>query len=162
MPFSLETQIISVLFALIAWLVIYKLVTAKDKINKVLNTSIIVILLYLFICKFAYYVYGFASKLMFQQHANGQVQLDESPLKIPSNALPGYCNQFTDDKGKPLATITGWSNDRIYCGTFWGLYNEAVVIIPFKFLPDNKIEYWADPDLKIIAPIKDKELFYNK
>lgn len=153
---------ITILLAVISWNLIFIVLSTKNQRIIALATTLIVAA---FIPNYYHnskFICGLISSLIFQQHANGEVQLKYSSLIIPPNAPKNYCNQFTDEVGNPITEITYQTDGKAYCGHFWGLENETVVLLPYKKLPNNKVEYWAAPDLKIIAPImaKDKELLF--
>ena len=73
---------------------------SKDERTKALATTLIVAAFISNSYHNIKFICGLIISLTFQQHANGQIQLDVSPLMETSYALPGYCNQFIDGKGK--------------------------------------------------------------
>lgn len=159
MSFSTVTALLTLISAIVVWWMLYILFTSTKKSEIAIVTFVIAILLFPYYSKAGYFLYGSISKWLYQRNANGEIQLDDSSLKRPANAPSDYCNQFTDDRGDPLTMNWNISKDKMYCGYFWGLVNnnEQVVFVPYKLLPNNKVEYWADPDLKIVGSITEQD-----
>lgn len=141
---------LATVFAMVLlWAVIFGLFTAKS------NMTIASIALLIVMCA-APYIYRSTyngtvelSKMSFEKHANGEVQLAWSPLKIPDGTT-NYCKQFTDQDGKPLNSAT-FIHNASYCGLLFYFYKEEVPMIPYKLLPNGKAEYWVGLESRIIG-----------
>src|SRR3982751_6179616 len=107
------------LFCLFGWLLLYKLFKTRSKITIALIISIITLILLPATYQYSQYAYNETDKLLFQRHADGFVQLAHSPMRIPLGAPKNYCAQFTDQKGKPISTISADLDNNLYCGYFW-------------------------------------------
>lgn len=160
--FLTPTNSLIILFGLaVTWCVLFSLFNEKSSRRLGLKLVILVLALSPFIALFSYNSYAMLSRQWFFMSADGEIQLSYSPLKVPRSANKDYCYQFKDSKGNLLH---GFSIDEgnAYCGSFWGMYNENPVFVPYKLLSKNKALYWASPELQITGPLPEYLMPKNK
>lgn len=149
------SSVLTLIIAILLWFLIYTLFRAELKKNICLISSIILIVLLPFIFYFAFNCYAMTSRLLFANNESGEIKLNSSPFKIPKQIKPenylNYCNQFSDQQGKPI-TVVYHRFDGVYCGNFWNI-NGPLATLSYKYLKTNKAEYWATPTLRIIGPL---------
>lgn len=144
-------SLIILLGLVFTWCVLFSLFYEKSSLHLGLKLGIFVLMLSPLIAKTSYNVYAMLARQWFFMNANGEILLPYSPLKVPKSKNKDYCGQFKDSKGNPLHGFS-LEDDKEYCGTFWGMYNESPVFLPYKLLGKNKAIYWASPELQIIGP----------
>ncbi|WP_131781343.1 hypothetical protein [Legionella gresilensis] len=145
------TTIISLLAIAIVWNLIYRVIRGRTSFSRKVKTTIVVLLFSSLIIRFSHDIYASVSRLMFSFNKQGEVELVNSPLKIPPNQDATYCRQFTDQKGRVIEVVSSRDDGR-YCGEFWHFKSDKSILIPYKTLNNNQTIYWASPSLKIIGP----------
>lgn len=135
----------------LSWLFFYKILTAKKSRFPKIKATIIVLLFGSLIYKFSYDLLAVSSRALFSSTAQGSVELNQSPFRIPLNQDITYCNRFTDQNGQAITAISS-REDGKYCGTFWRFDRNKAVFLPYKSLNEKQNIFWASPVLKIISP----------
>ncbi|KTD13245.1 hypothetical protein [Legionella jamestowniensis] len=143
------TKLIYIIGLIIAWLLFYKILTARKVRLPKIKTTIIVLLFSAFIYGFSYNLYAFIDRIVFSFDKDGEVALVNSPFKIPSEGDVSYCQQFTDQDGHVITTISTRRDGR-YCGEFWHFKRKKKLLLPYKNLNEKQTIYWASPTLRII------------
>lgn len=151
MPLTGVNCLIILLGLVITWWALFSIFNEKSSFKLGRKLGLLVMFLSPIIAKFSYDVYAITSRVLFMMHANGEIQLAVSPLKVSDTKDIDYCSQFKDKKGKPLKDIFADKDDKIYCGTFWS-DKQNVIFLPYKILDNNKAIYWASPELSIVGP----------
>lgn len=136
----------------ITWFVLFSLLTEKSSRAIGLKLGVIVLILSPFIAWLSYDAYAMLSRQLFiMSGSNGEIQLPYSPMRITNFNNKGYCDQFKDDKGKPIKTFSIDDSDKAYCGMYWGIYSNKSIFLPYQLLDKNTAIYWASPELKIVG-----------
>ncbi|WP_419418918.1 hypothetical protein ACNVED_10220 [Legionella sp. D16C41] len=143
--------IISLLVIVIIWNLIYHVIRGRTPFRKKLKTTIVVLLFSALIIRFSHDIYASFSRMAFSYNKQGEVELVNSPLKIPPNQNAAYCHEFTDQNGRMIEKVSV-RNDGKYCGEFWHFNDKGTLFIPYKNLNNNQTIYWASPSLQIIGP----------
>jgi hypothetical protein len=115
-------EIIGVIIILLmlpfSWIVLSSIVNKTSALHLGLRLSVlgIIVLFSPFIAEFSYDTYSALSRSLFVISADGKIQLQHSPFKIPLGKNKEYCAQFKDQEGKPIHISSISDNDEDYCG----------------------------------------------
>lgn len=137
----------------LTWLILFSLFNEKSSLQLGIKLGILVLALSPLIAKYSYDTYARLSRQWFIiKDFNGEIQLPYSPMRISKkNFNKDYCDQFKDEKGNPVNEFTV-DNNNVYCGAYWGMYNNTPIFLPYKLIDKNRAIYWASPELKIVGP----------
>jgi hypothetical protein len=144
-------SIIGLIGIIIAWNIIYRVIKGRTPLRRQVKTTLVVLLFSSLILRFSYDIYATLSRAIFSFNKQGDIELINSPLRVPSNSDTTYCHQFTDRQGNIIKVVSVRSDGR-YCGEFWQFKNKQSILIPYKNLNANQMIYWASPSLQIIGP----------
>ncbi len=142
--------LLSILGLVLAWFFISKIIRAKTNTGRNIKVTIVVLLFASLIIKFSHDLYALTQRTIFSFHKLGDVALEESPFKIPANQDKRYCQQFTDQKGRPIETVSV-REDGKYCGEYWRFKSKKTLLLPYITGPSNETIYWASPTLQIVV-----------
>ncbi len=133
--------------------VLYGLFFSETKLVKMSSIAVLLVVVFILLVPFSQKTYVHWSKAWFQQNSDGIIDLYNSPLKVPKGiSSDKYCKQFTRKNGASLNIISGGSDGSVFCGIYAGFDQNNNPVIPFKFLPNGKAEYWAAPGSIIVGP----------
>ncbi|MDP3269370.1 MAG: hypothetical protein Q8M40_10020 [Legionella sp.] len=141
-------NLIYILAFVLAWLFFYKILVGNSTRLPKLKTTIIVLLFSSLIYAFSYDLYSFFNRAAFSFKKQGEIELTNSPFKIPPNQDASYCTRFTDQNGTVINTISTRADGR-YCGTFWRFNTKNSIFLPYRIINDKQRIYWASPELQI-------------
>ena len=143
------TTIISLIGVIIAWTIIYRVIKGRTPLRLKIKATLVVLLFSSLILTFSQDIYAAFSRAIFSFNKQGELELINSPLRVPSNSDTTYCHQFTDRQGNTIKVVSVRDDGR-YCGEFWRFKNKQSILIPYKNLNANQTIYWASSSLQII------------
>lgn len=143
--------IVGIAGLLIAWILFSKVIQAKTQTRRNIKAAIVVLLFATLILRFSHDLYSWISRTAFSAKKQGEIALIYSPLRIPENQENSYCQRFSTPDGQPIMNISVRDDGR-YCGEFWGFETNKEIVLPYKDIGNNRVEYWASPGLRIIGP----------
>ena len=108
----------------------------------------------LFLASNGYQLFAAIDREIFRKSSNGEIRLNLTPMKIPSNAPNTYCTIFKDKNGKSTDIITYQDNQR-YCGQFYDLRESTGKLTPYKLTKEGVL-YWAGPG-KVVMDITSQD-----
>jgi hypothetical protein len=143
---------ISILGFFITITMVLVLLLTKSRALKVAIALPVLTLFFPQIAELTYDKYASISRGLFSLHANGQVNLNASLLKVPKGvSAVNYCKKFKKTNGKELNEYT--LDDEEYCGIVWREQPYAkTVFLPYRLLESGKAVYWLSPSLQLIGP----------
>ncbi len=142
--------IIKILALIAAWLFFYRILKSRNKRLPKLKSLLITLLFASLIFRVSTDLYAMINRAAFSLNKQGEVSLNNSPLKVPPNQNSTYCNQFTDQNKNPLPKLSQ-NAAGIYCGEFWRFEKNKNLMLPYKLINNNEVLYWASPSLQIIG-----------
>ncbi|STX29422.1 Uncharacterised protein [Legionella beliardensis] len=144
------TTIISLLGIVIAWNIIYRVIKGRTPLRRKVKTTLVVLLFSSLILRFSHDIYAGLSRAIFSFNKQGEIELINSPLRVPPNQDATYCHQFKNQHGQVIDVVST-RGDGKYCGEFWQFKDKKSLLIPYK-LNANQTIYWVSPSLQIVGP----------
>lgn len=149
--------LIKIIAIITAWLLFYNLLKSRKKRLPKLKATIITLLFAALIFRVSMDLYARIDRAFFSFSAQGKIQLQLSPLKIPNDEdAANYCKQFTDQYQRVIHVITERGGIS-YCGTFWQFPHQPDMTLPYKNLNSTQVIYWASPSLQIMGSRQELE-----
>lgn len=152
--------VIKILALMGAWLFFYNILRSKNKRIPGVKATVITLLFATLIFRLTIDIYATMDRAVFSFNEEGKVHLIASPLKIPANQGLNYCKQFTDQNKRVIQKISV-RKDGQYCGEFWKFESDNDLLLPYKILNANQVQYWASPSLQIIGSKESLEKIVN-